>query len=463
MGQFCRARVGQFCRALKLMQYPESLATTWKATFERLSLGAQAILSLLAFLAPDPIPESLLEKGAAVVERALSVLSGDSLRPEERVPVPSILGELAAFSMVNRRRGDVIVHPLVQEVVRQWYLGPKATDWVSISLDLIAVSIPRDAEAVSNWPVWDALRPHVTKVVANAENLGIGHPTASLMSTLGIFLRAHGLFGEAEQLFRRALALAEGSTDERLVASLPLFLNNLAECLEDTDQRGEAEELIRRALALDLRIHGPDHLRLTVHLNNLAQLVRANPERAREAEPLLQRALAICRSRLGNEHAQTAVHLANLGGLLKELHRYVEAESLLREALEIDRTVLGSEHPEVATDLNLVASFLRDCGRLGEAEQMLRNALSIDVNYFGPEHLSVARDWRSLGNLLRVKGRFLEAGTALKKALAILEATLGRDHSRAQEVQSDLSNLEQEIGASSTLSTPSLPFEEGEA
>jgi hypothetical protein len=49
----------------QLMQYPESVATTWLTSFQQLSASAQALLRRLAWLSPEPIPESILEVAVA--------------------------------------------------------------------------------------------------------------------------------------------------------------------------------------------------------------------------------------------------------------------------------------------------------------------------------------------------------------------------------------------------------------
>ena len=41
-------------------QYPESVATTWLVTIQRLGPLARSILTLIGFLAPDDIPRSIV-------------------------------------------------------------------------------------------------------------------------------------------------------------------------------------------------------------------------------------------------------------------------------------------------------------------------------------------------------------------------------------------------------------------
>ena len=49
----------------RLMQYPRSVAVTWQITIEQFGAGEIALLRLLAWLAPDPIPLFVLEGESA--------------------------------------------------------------------------------------------------------------------------------------------------------------------------------------------------------------------------------------------------------------------------------------------------------------------------------------------------------------------------------------------------------------
>jgi hypothetical protein len=92
----------------RLMQYPKSVAITWQTSFDQLGGPARRLLQRLAWLAPEPIPESLLD-----------------------VPVPqheateadpySALAELESYSLVTRAADtpSFSVHRLVQEVTRR--------------------------------------------------------------------------------------------------------------------------------------------------------------------------------------------------------------------------------------------------------------------------------------------------------------------------------------------------------
>jgi hypothetical protein len=69
-------------------------------------------------------------------------------------------------------------------------------------------------------------------------------------------------------------------------------MNQLGVLLLSKAAYGEVEPLLRRALAIDEAACGPEHPKVAIGLNNLAQLLKAT-NRLAEAEPLMRRALAI--------------------------------------------------------------------------------------------------------------------------------------------------------------------------
>ena len=88
--------------------------------------------------------------------------------------------------------------------------------------------------------------------------------------------------------------------------------------LRATNRLGEAEPLYRRALAIDEASYGPDHPDVAIDLNNLALLLRAT-NRLDEAEPLGRRMLEIFlkfNQANGLEHPHFRTALKNYAGIL---------------------------------------------------------------------------------------------------------------------------------------------------
>src|SRR5205085_6090029 len=82
-----------------MLDYPETVATTWSLSFQQIeqqSPAAADLLRLCAFLAPDAIPEELLTRGAAEPSTVLGVVAADPFKLNEALEV------LRRYSLVRR-------------------------------------------------------------------------------------------------------------------------------------------------------------------------------------------------------------------------------------------------------------------------------------------------------------------------------------------------------------------------
>jgi tetratricopeptide (TPR) repeat protein len=370
------------------MKYPKSVATTWETTREQLAPASRTLLEILAWLAPEPIPEFLFTGAATrpILESALG---------DEEVEIP--LAELDRFSMLDRvQEGDswmYEVHRLVQEVTRQQLAPETRGDRLDQALALVdkaAVGAPQD---VRTWPTWTPLAPHVDTLAQHADQAGRFQPTARLMNQLGVYYATRSRFGLAEPLYRRALAIDEAS-------------------------------------------YGPDHPTVAIDLNNLALLLRAT-NRLAEAEPLYRRVVKIFETSLGQDHPNVATALNNLALLLRATNRLAKAEPLFRRVVKIFETSLGQDHPNVATALNNLALLLQATNRLAEAEPLFRRALAIDEASYGPDHPTVAIRLNNLAGLLQATNRLAEAEPLFRRVVKILiefQRRTGHTHPNFQTV-----------------------------
>src|SRR4029077_7294544 len=118
-----------------------------------------------------------------------------------------------------------------------------------------------------------------------------------------------------------------------------------------------AEQLYRRALAIAEKTRGPDSPGVNIHLTNLARMAveRGKPGAAIPPHPP---ALASDERRLGKDHPQLAFHLSGLGKAYLELHRPADAVPVLARAVEL--------WTKSAIDPN----------RMGETEMLLAEAIA---------------------------------------------------------------------------------------
>ena len=151
----------------------------------------------------------------------------------------------------------------------------------------------------------------------------------SMYTDLGNRAYQHGLYGEAEKTFKSALKEARtfGPADRRL----SLSLNNLAEVYRMEGRFGEAEQAAREGLALRESAFGPNDSSVADSLNTLA-LARYAQGHPAEAEALYRRALGIWEQTLGPDHARVAVVLNNLAIALRDQKQLDAAVPLLRRS-----------------------------------------------------------------------------------------------------------------------------------
>lgn len=393
--------------------YPRAVAVTWQTSIAQLSEHGRRMLERLAWLAPEKVPEFLLD-----------------------VPIPGAeaenlhdaLDDLAAYSLVTRDAEGpfFLIHRLVQDVTRRSLASEVRHQRLQEALGWVNAAFRANPQDVRNWPCLDPLASHVQVITAVADSVGIFFPTARLMDQLGRFFQVKALNYEAEPLMRRALAIDESNLGSNH-ADVATRLNNLAHLLKETNRLAEAEPLMRRALAIDETGYGSDHPKIAIRLNNLATLLQ-DTNRLSEAEPLIRRAIAIDEKNFGPDHPNLAPWLNNLAQLLKATNRLGEAEPLMRRTLAIDEKSFGPDHPEVATDLSNLALWLIANKRHNDAEPLIRRSLAIDEKSFGPYHPKVALDLNNLAGLLLRMNRMIEAEPLMRRALAIDEKCFGPKH-----------------------------------
>lgn len=430
-----------------MMQYPASVAVTWKQTFDQLSPTAASLLRLMSFLAPEPIPTSILEQGAKYIEEATVLLCEETGKEPESQTVRAAIGDLADYSMISRQDGgEVTVHRMVQEALKDRIPEERTGEWIKTALRLVNGAAAGDPVDIRTWSAWDGLRSHAAKIVALADEAGIPIPTSRLMNQLGLLLQRKSLYAEAEPLMRRSLAIHEASFGNGH-PEVAICLNNLAQLLKATDRLEEAEPLMRRSLTIDEASFGSNHPEVAVDLNNLASLLH-DTNRLEEAESLIRRALAIDEASFGNDHPKIAIRLNNLANLLQTTNRLEEAEPLMRRALAIEADSFGNDNPTVAIYLNNLASLLQATNRQEEAEPLMRRALAIDEASLGNDHPSVAIRLNNLAWLLQSTNRLEEAEPLMRCATNIFEKSLGPDHPNTQAARRNLKILLTAMGSS---------------
>jgi tetratricopeptide (TPR) repeat protein/predicted Ser/Thr protein kinase len=195
----------------------------------------------------------------------------------------------------------------------------------------------------------EAAEHHRRALEIREAELGAEHNAVAMsLNNLGNAMTAEGRHTEAEGVHRRALALFEKTLGDEhpYVAS---SLNNIANSLLEQGRRvertepgraetlyGEAEDLYRRAIGIRERSFGPDHALVSASVHNLGEALRrrhAYPEALAQFE----RAMAIKEQAYGADHPSVAMTLTGIGRCHLGLHRPDRAVEALERALAIRR------------------------------------------------------------------------------------------------------------------------------
>ncbi len=410
--------------------HPEPMTTTWSLSFQKVEQQCAAAADLLrffAYLAPDAIPEEMIQAGAAHLGPLVQPLGEDLLAFHKAIAV------LGKYSLVRREPSDktVSVHRLVQEVMQEALTEKERHYWMERAVLVVDAAFP-DGE-YGTWPLCEFLLPHAlacSKWVLLLRQKKL--EGARLLSGTGHYLCKRAQYEEAESLLKQALSIHQ----EQLGASHPLTaqsLHNLALLYLVQGRYKEAEPLYRRALPIYEDLLGASHPQTAAIVCDLAELYRGQG-RYEEAEPLHRQALSIRQEQLGASHPLTAQSLHNLALLYLVQGRYEEAEPLLKRGSLIAEKQLGASHPDTASSLGSLAALYRVQGRYEEAEPLYQRTLSIRQEQLGVSHPHTASCLNNLALLYCSQGKYTEAEPLYRRALAICEQQLSIEHPQIQQI-----------------------------
>jgi tetratricopeptide (TPR) repeat protein/DNA-binding XRE family transcriptional regulator len=411
-------------RRSRLLDYPETVATTWSLSFQQIeqqSPAAADVLRLCAFLAPDAIPEELLARGAAALGAVAGAEVSDPFKLNEA------LGVLRRYSLLRRTGSTHLlsIHRLVQIVLRESMDQQTQRVWAERTVRAVNAAFP-EADAGTGATQQDYL-PHVQECAALITQYQFHFPEAArLLYQAGAVLHVHGFYPQSQSLHRQALAIRKqvfGSEHPAVAESLNV-LAILSRIQGDDEQ---AEVLHRQALAIREQTLGPQHPATAESFNNLGVLYRIQGK-YEQAEPLLQKALSINEQSLGSEHPDTLYTIINLAKLYAEQSEYGQAEQLLQQALATGERVLEPGHPLVAHTLNLLARLSYKQGNYERAETLWKESLALMEKTLGPEHPATADRLNDLAELYLAQGRYTQALSLCQRAIDICEKRLGSEH-----------------------------------
>jgi hypothetical protein len=185
--------------------YPVSVAASWQVAFDRLAAdvpAAMQLVTLLAWLAPEPVPLILVTTAPDRLPALLAGVAADAL-------------DLAATVAVLRRRGvvrlgaDTVTLHRVPAALLRTRSGtelPGGGSWPVLAVTLLRAVLPADPwNDPAAWPVWHQFLPHVLAAVDDTRPLApVGDDVNSLLYGARAFLNSRGDARAAVPIARRA-------------------------------------------------------------------------------------------------------------------------------------------------------------------------------------------------------------------------------------------------------------------
>ncbi len=340
-------------RGRLVSDHPDSVATTWSLSFEKVEHAdpvAADLLRLCAFLDPDMIPEELITIGASELGPVLKAVA-------EPMRLNEAIADVRTYSLLRRNPDHTLtIHRLVQAVLKQGMKKSTQRRWAERAVRAVNQAFPE-----VDYDTWLQCQHYMPQVQACAALIDQWSMT----------------FPETAQLLMQA-----------------------GDYLEQSAQYAQAEPLYLRALAINEKILEPEHPNTGTTLHQLALLYRKQGK-YEQAEPLLVRACAISEKMGGPEHPSTAATLNELARLYWSQGKYVQAEPLYLRALAISEKILGPEHPDTAATLHGLAVLYTSQGKYEQAEPLLQRALAISEKVFGPDHPNTVRRRKEYADLLQ--------------------------------------------------------------
>jgi len=408
--------------------YSESVATTWRLSFnqiEHTNNDASKLLQLLAFLNPDGILMDFLEAGVTGFDDQFAEIIGNTDRLCEA------LAELQRFSLIRRQLTSsdgqhIIVHRLVQSVVKDEMPSKTASTIHRAVIGLCNSGFPE-------WHDWDQNLLHQSRLYEDqvvgpllampqvaSETLGC------LLSRVGLYLREEGKYQQADEVLGKSQKLFEelkGSEDHETLNAKAL----LAWSYQDQGNYQKAAELEEQVLETRLKLFGDEHPDTLEIMATLARTYRTQARYHRAAQ-LKEHVLEVRRKLGGEEHPETLMAMGNLGSTYRAQGRFGEAAELEEKVFEATMRLLGKEHPETLLAMMNLGCTFREQGKLRPSIILLERAVEGRRLLGGNDHPGALWAQFNLAVAYQKKGEHTTSIKLLQDTEISMKKVLGEDH-----------------------------------
>ncbi|HET9255520.1 MAG TPA: FxSxx-COOH system tetratricopeptide repeat protein [Pseudonocardiaceae bacterium] len=464
--------------------HPVSLTASAQIAFDRLAAQSPAALMLLtvaAYLAPEPIPLTLFSAHPTQLPDPLASAAGDPL------VFPALTRLLRQYGLARIEPTTMVVHRLLAAILRAQHPN-QHLDPPALVVQLLCAAIPTDDpwDNPPVWPAWRQLLPHVlvatdphrVLIKVNQDLAWLLHYTAQYLNTRGEIAPALPLFERARDLRRAmlgedhpdtlhsgiSLAILRGQLGkyerarqlgEDVLTRCRRVLGEdhldtlrsayiLAAILGELGRHERARQLGEDTLTRCRRVLGPDHSH-TLHAAQTLALVLWESGRYEQASQLAEDTLTRSRLVLSEDHPLTLSSAYILAFVLARLRQYERACQLGEDTLTRLRRTLGEDHPLTLRSAYILAFALAESGQHEQARQLAEDTLIRSRRVRGEDHPLTLRSANVLAFVLSESGQHEQARQLAEDTLTCLRQVLGEDHPDALRSASVLAATLEEL------------------
>ncbi|MDQ3765346.1 MAG: FxSxx-COOH system tetratricopeptide repeat protein [Actinomycetota bacterium] len=404
--------------------HPVSLAASAQIALDRLaaqSPAALVLLSLAAYLGPEPIPLTLFTAHPIQLPDPLAAVVGDQLAFAELTRL------LRQHGIARVESSTLTLHRLLAAMLRT--RSHQQQELPTRAVRLLRAAVPADdpLENPPVWPAWHQLLPHVLVATDFHRNLtGAEEDVAWLLHRAATYLHTRGELARARPLYERARDLRRSRLgddhSDTLESASRLVLNLWA-----LGHYEKARQLAEDTLAHYRRILGSDHPKTVESALTLGANLRELGE-FEQAHQLTADTFTRCRRVLGDNHLVTLRSAYSLAICMRELGQYERARQLGEDTFTRCRRVLGANHPDTLRSAHLLAPTLDALGQHEDARQLGEDTLTRRRQVLGADHPDTLRSAYSLALFLQQLGQYERARQLGEDTLTRQRRVLGDDH-----------------------------------
>jgi hypothetical protein len=416
----------------KPVSYPRSLAAATGLSVDQLAgqdPAAAQLISVCAFLAPEPIPHDLFTTTTAELPEPLAGRAGDPLA------WPQLLARLATRSLARVDQDGLQLHRLTQAIVRDRLSPAQAAATRASAEAILAAYDPGSAEDPAAWPQWARLMPHLL-AADPAATTSPGLRDKANSAAWYLLMRGDTRLGHdlADRLYQQWRSQLGGDDPATLRAATSIAL-----ALRQLGRYAAARDLDQDTLDRHRRVLGDDHPNTLTSASNLAADLHLLGE-VQAARDLDQDTLDRKRRVIGADHPDTLISASNLAAYLRALGEVQAARDLDQDTLDRRRRVLGDDHPDTLASASNLANDLYDLGEVQAARDLDQDTLDRKRRVLGNDHPSTLTSANNLAFDLSALGEVQAARDLDQDTLDRRRRVLGADHPDTLNSASNLAN-----------------------